>query len=104
MSQRNRPGPWERGLERGQFLTDTDPMLEEVLQLVVEAGEASASLIQRRLGLGYPRAARIMDLLEELGVVGEVGAGGRSRKVIIPAGTDPFKFVLERHQKNKPQD
>lgn len=104
VSQRNRPGPWERGLERGQFLTDTDPMLEEVLQLVVEAGAASASLIQRRLGLGYPRAARIMDLLEELGVVGEVGAGGRSRKVIIPAGTDPFKFVLERHQKNKPQD
>ncbi|MCE2473666.1 MAG: DNA translocase FtsK, partial [Anaerolineae bacterium] len=51
-------GPWERSLQRRQFLADTDPMLEDVLKLVVDAGEASASLIQRRLGLGYPRAAR----------------------------------------------
>lgn len=96
-------GPWERTLKRRQFLTDTDPMLEEVIKLVVEAQEASASLIQRRLGLGYPRAARIMDLLEELDVVGDVIAGGRSRKVIIPPVPDPFRFVLERHLK-KEQD
>ncbi len=96
-------GPWERTLKRRQFLTDTDPMLEEVIKLVVEAQEASASLIQRRLGLGYPRAARIMDLLEELDLVGEVIAGGRSRKVMIPPVSDPFKFVLERHLK-KEQD
>ncbi len=96
-------GPWERTLKRRQFLTDTDPMLEEVITLVVEAQEASASLIQRRLGLGYPRAARIMDLLEELDLVGEVIAGGRSRKVMIPPVPDPFRFVLERHLK-KEQD
>ena len=96
-------GPWERTLKRRQFLTDTDPMLEEVIKLVVEAQEASASLIQRRLGLGYPRAARIMDLLEELGIVGEEIAGGRSRKVLIPPVPDPFRFVLERHLK-KEQD
>ncbi len=95
--------PWERTLKRRQFLTDTDPMLEEVIKLVVEAQEASASLIQRRLGLGYPRAARIMDLLEELDVVGDVVAGGRAREVIIPPVPDPFRFVLERHLK-KQQD
>ncbi len=89
-------GPWERSLRRRQFLSDTDPMLEDVLKLVVDAGEASASLIQRRLGLGYPRAARIMDLLEELGVVGEEIGGGRSRKVIIPPGRDPLQYVQER--------
>ena len=89
-------GPWERSLKRREFLTDTDPMLEDVLHLVVDAGEASASLIQRRLGLGYPRAARIMDLLEELGVVGEELGGGRSRKVIIPPGQDPLEFVQKR--------
>ncbi len=89
-------GPWERSLQRRKFLADTDPMLEDVLKLVVDAGEASASLIQRRLGLGYPRAARIMDLLEELGVVGEELGGGRSRKVIIPAGQDPLAYVQER--------
>jgi len=95
--------PWERTLKRRQFLTDTDPMLEEVIKLVVEAQEASASLIQRRLGLGYPRAARIMDLLEELDVVGDVVASGRAREVIIPPVPDPFRFVLERHLK-KQQD
>ena len=93
--------PWERTLKRRQFLTDTDPMLEDVIKLVVEAQEASASLIQRRLGLGYPRAARIMDLLEELDVVGEVVAGGRAREVIVPPVPDPFRFVLERHLKNR---
>ncbi|MCY4539931.1 MAG: DNA translocase FtsK [Chloroflexi bacterium] len=93
--------PWERTLKRRQFLTDTDPMLEEVIKLVVEAQEASASLIQRRLGLGYPRAARIMDLLDELDVVGDVVAGGRAREVIIPPVPDPFRFVLERHLKKQ---
>ncbi len=93
-------GPWEQDLKRRQFISDTDPMLEDVLRLVVESGEASASLIQRRLGLGYPRAARIMDLLEELSVVGEELGGGRSRKVIIPPGVDPVKFVFKRYMKS----
>ena len=91
-------GPWERSLQRRRLLADTDPMLEDVLKLVADAGEASASLIQRRLGLGYPRAARIMDLLEELGVVGEELGGGRSRKVIIPPGQDPLEYVQERRR------
>ena len=94
-----RHGPWERSLQRRKFLAETDPMLEDVLKLVVDAGEASASLIQRRLGLGYPRAARIMDLLEELGVVGDELGGGRSRKVIIPPGQDPLAYVQERRLK-----
>ena len=98
---RPRRAPWDRALSRRRFLSDTDPMLEEVVHLVVGAGEASASLIQRRLGLGYPRAARIMDLLEELGVVGEAIDGGRTRKVIIPRSPDPFRFVLERYLKDK---
>ncbi len=94
------PGPWEHGLQRRQLLAETDPMLEEVLKLVVQSGEASTSLIQRRLGLGYPRAARIMDLLEELGVVGEETGGGRSRKVIIPHGQDPLQIVQQRYRKH----
>ena len=94
--------PWARGLARRQFLTETDPMLAEAIKLVVDSQEASASLIQRRLGLGYPRAGRIMDLLEELGVVGETASSGRGRQVTIPKGhPDPFKLVMERHLKNK---
>ena len=92
--------PWEQDLHRRQFMKDTDPMLQDVLKLVVDSGEASASLIQRRLGLGYPRAGRIMDLLEQLGVVGEDLGGGRSRKVIIPPGVDPVKYVFDQYMKS----
>ena len=43
---------------------------------------ASTSLLQRRLRVGYPRAARLMDQLEELGVVGPSQGGGREREVL----------------------
>ena len=97
-----RSAPWEHGLERRKLVADTDPMLEDVIALVAKSQEISASLIQRKLGLGYPRAARIMDLLEELGVVGEVAPGGRSRRIIIPRGEDPFNYIMERHKKSQP--
>jgi len=97
-------GPWERGLTRRQFLAETDPMLEEAIELVVDTQEASASMIQRKLGLGYPRAARIMDMLEELGVVGETVGGGRARKVMIPRGQDPFKRIIDLHMRKKEQE
>ncbi len=93
--------PWERALTRREFLAETDPMLEDAIELVVEEQEASASQIQRKLGLGYPRAARIIDLLEELGVIGDQVAGGRSRKVLIEKGKDPFKEIIERRSKQK---
>ncbi len=91
--------PWEHALTRREVLSETDPMLEQAITLVVAEGEASASLIQRRLGLGYPRAARIMDLLQQLGIVGEVKQGGRSREVLIAPGQDPFKDLLEKRMK-----
>lgn len=91
--------PWERGLTRREFLSETDPMLEDAIELVVNEQEASASQIQRKLGLGYPRAARIIDLLEELGVIGEQVAGGRTRKVLIEKGKDPFKEILDRRSR-----
>lgn len=94
-------GPWERGLTRRQFLSETDPMLEEAIELVVDTQEASASMIQRKLGLGYPRAARIMDMLEELGVVGETVGGGRARKVMIAKGQDPFKRIIDLQMKKR---
>jgi DNA segregation ATPase FtsK/SpoIIIE, S-DNA-T family len=99
--ERARPGvaPWERGLTRREFLSETDPMLEDAIELVVQEQEASASMIQRRLGLGYPRAARIIDLLEELGVVGQQVAGGRSRPVLIQKGKDPFKELLDKRNR-----
>ena len=96
-----RIGPWQRGLTRRELLSETDPMLEEAIELVIEEGEASASLIQRKLGLGYPRAARIIDLLYELRVIGPQEPGGRSRKVLIKKGEDPFKEEIERRTRDQ---
>jgi len=89
-------GPWERGLTRREVLSETDPMLEQAIALITAEGEASASMIQRRLGIGYPRAARIMDLLLELGIVGEFKSNGRSREVLIKPGSDPFKDLIDK--------
>ncbi len=94
-------GPWERGVTRREILSETDPMLEEAIDLVIAEGEASASLIQRKMGLGYPRAARIIDMLFELRVIGPPEAGGRSRKVLIKPGEDPFKEEIEKRSQNK---
>jgi S-DNA-T family DNA segregation ATPase FtsK/SpoIIIE len=91
-----RSAPWERGLTRREFLSETDPMLEQAIELVIATQEASASMIQRRLNLGYPRAARIIDLLEELGVIGPQLPGARNRDVLIKPGSDPFKELIDR--------
>jgi S-DNA-T family DNA segregation ATPase FtsK/SpoIIIE len=88
--------PWERGMTRREVLSETDPMLEEAIAVVIAEQEASASLIQRRLNLGYPRAARIMDLLHQLGIIGEATSGGRTREVLVKPGTDPFKKILDQ--------
>lgn len=59
-----------------------DPLFEEAKELVVRAGKASASYLQRRLKVGYARAARLIDLLEEAGVVGP-GDGAKPREVLL---------------------
>jgi len=61
--------------------TDEDPILEKAKRLAQEHSRISTSFLQRRLGIGYPRAARIMDLLEEQGVV-DAGEPGKSREVL----------------------
>ena len=62
--------------------SDADAMLDDAIRVVVEAGQASTSLLQRRLKLGYSRAARIIDQMEERGVVGPY-EGSKPRKVLI---------------------
>jgi S-DNA-T family DNA segregation ATPase FtsK/SpoIIIE len=57
-----------------------DPLYEEAKRVVIEAKKASASLLQRRLKIGYARAARLLDILEERGVVGP-GEGAKPREV-----------------------
>jgi S-DNA-T family DNA segregation ATPase FtsK/SpoIIIE len=61
---------------------EDDPMLREAIECVVEAGMASTSLLQRRLKLGYARAARIVDEMEARGIVGPF-EGSKPRPVLI---------------------
>ena len=59
-----------------------DPLLPEAKEVILRARKASASLLQRRLRIGYARAARILDLLEEQGIIGP-GDGAKPREVLI---------------------
>jgi S-DNA-T family DNA segregation ATPase FtsK/SpoIIIE len=64
------------------FLSDLDPMFEEAARVIVRHQQGSVSLLQRRLKLGYSRAARIVDQLEEAGIVGP-NDGSKARTVIV---------------------
>ncbi len=64
-----------------------DPIYEEAKQIVIEAGKASTSYIQRRLRIGYSRAARIMDELEDNGVVGPQ-RGSKPREILVASEGD----------------
>lgn len=66
----------------GGGMEGSDSMLKEAIQLVVESGTASASFLQRRLSVGYARAARLLDLMEEQGVIGP-SQGAKPRDILI---------------------
>lgn len=74
--------PWE-SLAEVAGEADGDQLVEQAIGVVKAAGKASVSLLQRRLRIGYPRAARLMDELEELGVVGPSVGSGRDREVLF---------------------
>ena len=77
--------PVEPGWEIQEHVSDDfeleDDLLEKAEEVVREYERASISLLQRRLRIGYSRAARLIDLLEERGIIGRSEAGGRSREV-----------------------
>jgi S-DNA-T family DNA segregation ATPase FtsK/SpoIIIE len=75
--------PWEEMLEQEAALAEKDDLLPKAIEIVRDTQRASASLLQRRLKIGYPRAARLIDELEDLGVVGPAQGGGREREVIM---------------------
>lgn len=72
----------KKNSEAGSFINDLDPMFEDAARVIVRHQQGSVSLLQRRLKLGYSRAARIVDQLEEAGVVGP-SEGSKAREVIV---------------------
>ena len=65
----------------GQPMDDEDPLYDQALEIVVQAGKASASYLQRRLSIGYNRAARLVEEMEERGIVGPAN-GSKPREII----------------------
>ncbi len=83
-------GVGARGVGGGDIGSE-DELYEDAKEIVVMAGKASASLLQRRLRVGYARAARLLDMLEEEGVIGPA-EGAKPRDVMI----DPIALDHER--------
>lgn len=79
-----------------------DSLYGEAKDVVVQAGKASASLLQRRLRVGYARAARLLDLLEAEGVIGQA-AGAKPRDVLIGPEVLAMEKEIETPNKNNTQ-
>lgn len=77
----------------GNLPADEDELLPEAMRLVVEAGSASVSILQRRLRVGYTRAGRLIDMLERRGVISGY-EGSKPRRVLI--GEEDLGRILEK--------
>ncbi|MCL2311189.1 MAG: DNA translocase FtsK, partial [Firmicutes bacterium] len=87
----------ENGLEALQISSsddDKDSMISEAIKCVIESGQASTSLLQRKLRVGYARAGRLVDEMEKMGIVGP-HEGSKPRKVIMT-----YKEFLEKSINN----
>lgn len=79
------PDEEKKELEGASKMDDDDPLYNEIVEFAVRTGKISASLIQRKYRLGYNRAARIIDLLEERGIIGPQN-GSKPREVLFKMG------------------
>jgi S-DNA-T family DNA segregation ATPase FtsK/SpoIIIE len=86
--------PWEQLLREPEQDED-EGLIEQAISIVRHSQRASASLLQRRLRIGYPRAARLLDQLEEMGVVGPSQGGGKEREVLV---SENEEFEEDRDQ------
>ncbi len=82
--------------------SDLDPLFEDAKKTVIELGKASTSYLQRKLRIGYSRAARLIDELEEQGIVGP-SEGSKGRKVLIKNTSEsvektPIEEQVERDE------
>ena len=86
------PAAGELGIGRRIRITtvhgaDDEEIVQKCLEVIRQEKKASTSLLQRRLRLGYTRAARMMDILEQRGIIGP-GEGAKPREILINVGQD----------------
>lgn len=80
--------PWEGKVGEGDNVDDDEALIDDAIALIKAEGHASVSYFQRQLRVGYPRAARLVDQLEEMGVIGPSQGGGRERDILIKKDSD----------------
>ena len=86
---------WEDVVAEAKNQTKRDALYDEAVRVVRESGRASVSLLQRRLQIGYTRAARLIDQLEEDGVVGPDLGGSRGREVFFTPQSETEEEPVE---------
>jgi S-DNA-T family DNA segregation ATPase FtsK/SpoIIIE len=85
-------------LDEDSYDGDDDELYEEARVTVIQAGKASTSFLQRKLRIGYARAARLVDMLEERGVIG-AGSGAKPREVINGETQDEVANIEQEIEK-----
>lgn len=95
---REQGGPvYEEGIVEGEkraaLYIANDELLDEAVKTILQARQASASILQRRLRVGYTRAARLLDLMEQQGIVGAF-CGSKAREILV----DPEEFLKEKEK------
>ncbi|MBD3264311.1 MAG: DNA translocase FtsK, partial [Candidatus Omnitrophica bacterium] len=93
---RNQGKPiYEEGIveteKKNKLDIEGDELFEEAVKIVLQARQASGSILQRRLRVGYTRAARLLDLMEQEGIVGPF-CGSKAREIIV----NPNNYLAER--------
>jgi S-DNA-T family DNA segregation ATPase FtsK/SpoIIIE len=90
--------PWEELIARETYIGEKDDMLEDAIALAQRVDTISTSLIQRKLRVGYPRAARLMEALYEMNLVEDPKEGGRTRRTFVDEDDDPLAEYLEERE------
>ena len=89
-------------LEEGEETVEDDSLLEAATELAVQHSRISTSLLQRRLHVGYPRAARLIDMLEREGVVAKAEGHGQSRRVLAVSEVEDELFGQVEEARRRP--
>ncbi|MCB0009739.1 MAG: DNA translocase FtsK, partial [Anaerolineales bacterium] len=87
--------PWERLISKQNVLDSTDELIEQAIELVQKNDSISTSLLQRKLRVGFPRAARIMETLYEMGLVDDPKTGGKTRRTNVDEADDPLGDLID---------
>lgn len=93
-----KPPPWENLIAKYALLDETDSLLEQAVELAQKHDSLSTSFLQRRLRIGFPRAARIMEHLYEMGLVEDPEEGGKTRRTTVGEDDHPLDDYIASHE------